>query len=153
MSSIRDQTEVVEFFAPRIYRGVSPIAAACGVIIAVGSTAQLFSGDHGLWIWFNLLSGLYIAGYAGWFAIGFWRNPVVRITSREVELGQLGSSARRRVLLSELVGLRWQDSFDLRLCARSGTEYSIHLSQVGRSDRQRLEGLWRERIGVDSLVS
>ena len=152
MSSIRNQTEVVEFLAPRIYRVTSPIAAACGMISAAGSAAQLLSGDLGVRIWVTLLTGLYVAGFSGWFAINLWRNPAVRITPREVELGQLGSSTRRRVLLSELVGLRWQDSFDLRLCARSGTEYSIHLSQVARSDRQRLEDVLRERIGSDSLV-
>ena len=113
---------------------------------------QLVSGDLKVINWLGLLVNAPLAGFFGWCSVVSCSIPVVKLTANRIELRHIGSTVRKRVSLAELVGLRWQDSFDLRLCARSGAEYSIHLSDIGRHDRRRLDAVLRERIGLASLT-
>ena len=146
MRAKRSQSDVEEFFARKLVRVGMPVGSVCMLINAGLSASQLAANDLRLHNWFGVVSGVLVSGWLGWFSASSWRHPLVRITATEIEVGYIGSRSRRRVRLEELVGLRWQDSFDLRLCTRSGTEYSVHFSQFALGDRGPLETVLRERI-------
>ena len=142
----------VEFFAPRLFRFFMPLGAACGSANVALSVYRLAVGDSGVQAWLGLFVGGWLAAYFGWVSVASWRHPVVRVTDTAVEFRQIGSVVHHRVLIEELIALRWQDSFDLRLCTRSGAEHALRVMQLAKKDRSRFVEMITERIKCGSLV-
>jgi len=138
MSSTQNPTNAVEFFAPKLFRVLMPVGALCAVTNAVMSAYQLASGNFSLQSWLGLVSGGGMSVWLGWFGYASWRYPVVRVTSTDIQLRPIGRRVCQRLPAGEVTGLRWQDSFDLRLQVREGQEYSIQMRQIARKDRARM---------------
>jgi len=122
------------------------IGLSSGVLLTVIAPIGLVVGDFSLRWWLLIPVGpLLVIRFAG-VALGAGRHPVVRITGTDVAIRPIGSRVCQVARLSELTGLRWQDPFDLRLCSRSGIEYSIQIRQIARQERQRLQVALQESI-------
>lgn len=142
-----DAETAQEFYAPALLRLFMPIGAAAGLLNATFAVKALAAGvPMPPSPWFHLVAGLWFAGYFGWYAQLVWTRPVVRITSDAVEIRHPGRRRVVRLAFDELAGMRWQDSFDLRLCQRAGGEQSVFLKHVGRTDRARLATILAQRL-------
>jgi hypothetical protein len=137
--------EPATFLAPRAIRWGTWVAAACGLLLTGSAVTDLSSGNRLTSSWFFLAIGPLQVAYYVWLA-SLARRPIVHITDREVMIRPIHDRAPAVVERNELVGLRWQDSFDLRLRLRSGSELSIHMKQIARHDRARLHHLLQEIV-------
>jgi hypothetical protein len=135
----------VTFLAPRGLRWGGWVSALLGLLLMVLAVTGLLGGDRHFYLWFMLVVSPLQVAYYIWFASRAHR-PVVRITDAEVLIRPILSRDPAVVERGELVGLRWQDSFDLRVCLRSGGEHSILMKQIARRDRHRLHDLLREIV-------
>jgi hypothetical protein len=146
---VAPDAEVVELNASRFCR-INPIVGGALALAQVGLQAYIVA-ERGFATMYGLLL---VAGALQlliwvWSGILFW-GPVIRLTADAVETRAGTGLGWWKIPLDDVVGLRSQDSFDLRLCTRSGTEHSI---RVGGSLRERFEALLRERIAARTTVA
>ena len=55
----------VEFFAPKLFRFLTPIGAACGAANVALSIHRVTIGDSGVHTWLSVLAGGWLAAYFG----------------------------------------------------------------------------------------
>ena len=138
-----------KFQASPIYRWGSVIGVAAALAGLVDAVATLGS-DDGTWRVAFLIASSYAAVYFAWLGYRLWRYPVVRVTADAIEWRHLVGPARR-LPIADVAGIRWQDSFDLRLQTRAGDEWSLRLGAMSRKGRERLAFLFNGMFEHGSL--
>ena len=134
-------------FAARYARIAFPLGVLLSVFQLVLSVILIGRGET-TWVWWiNLIAAVYMFGWFGRLSYLTVFVPVVRINDREIRWRAMVGTRFQQVNLDDVVGHRFQDTFDLRLRLRTGGERSIHLSQIAKRDWPRLVATIQEIIG------
>jgi len=138
-------------FSPKLRRMTTPVALLCAAVNVVVGVVEVAKSDVAAHEWLFLVCSVFSCACLTWLTVIVWRHPLVTVTRDEVVLRPYGGR-EQRIALSQVEALRWQDSFDLRLCMPGGEEHNIRMNGLGQPNRRRLEAALRERIGHGSVV-
>ena len=135
------------FFAPRYARVWFPLGVVTSVLQIVLAAIMVSRGETAWVWWLNLLVPAFLLVFFARLSYLTMFVPVVQIDEQAIRWRAMVGRRFQRVNLDEIVGHRFQDSFDLRLQLRTGDERSIHLSQVAKRHRSLLVAAIQEIVG------